>query len=37
MMVVTDSDFLASDYDSIQLEDIKHIWYFQMILERSLF
>ncbi len=25
--------FLASDFDSIQSEDIKHVWYFQPILE----
>ncbi len=31
--MVTDSDFLASDFDSIQSEDIKHVWYFQPILE----
>ncbi len=32
-MMVTDSYFLASDYDSIQLEDIKHVGYFEPILE----
>ncbi len=31
--MVTDSDFLASDFDSIHSEDIKHVWYFQTILE----
>ncbi len=31
--MVTDSNFLASDFDSIQSEDIKHVWYFQPILE----
>ncbi len=30
--MVTDSEFLASDFDYIQSEDIKHI-YFQPILE----
>ncbi len=25
--------FFASDFDSIQSEDIKHVWYFQPILE----
>ncbi len=29
--------FLASDYDSIHLEDIKHVWYFKLILEHTLF
>ncbi len=28
---------LASDYDSIQLEDIEHVWYFEPILEHILF
>ncbi len=36
-MIVTDTVFLASDSDSIQLEDIKNVWYFQPILERILF
>ncbi len=36
-MMLTDSDFLASDFDSIQSEDIKHVWYFQPILEHILF
>ncbi len=31
--MVTDSIFLASDFDSIQSEDIKDVWYFQPILE----
>ncbi len=31
--MVTDSDCLASDFDSIQSEEIKHAWYFQLILE----
>ncbi len=30
-MMVT--DFLAADFESIQSEDIKHVWYFQSILE----
>ncbi len=29
--------FLASDFDSIQSEDIKNVWYFQPILEHVLF
>ncbi len=33
----TDSDFLASDYDSLQSEDIKNVWYFQPILEHIVF
>ncbi len=28
--------FLASDYESIQLEDIEHVWYFELILEHIL-
>ncbi len=24
---------MVTDFDSIQSEDIKHVWYFQMILE----
>ncbi len=31
--MVTDSDFLASDFYSIQSEDIKYVWYLQPILE----
>ncbi len=34
--MVTDSEFLASDFDYIQSEDIKHI-YFQPILEQHVF
>ncbi len=30
-------DFFASDFDSIQSEDIKHVWYFQPILEQICF
>ncbi len=30
-------DFLASDFDSIQSEDIKHVRYFQPILEHICF
>ncbi len=30
-------NFLASDYDPIWLEEIKHVWYFQLILEHILF
>ncbi len=33
----TDSNFLASDYDSIQSEDIKMFWYFRLILEHISF
>ncbi len=33
----TDSNFLASDYDSIQSEDIKMFWYFRQILEHISF
>ncbi len=29
--------FLALDFDSIQSEEIKHVWYFQQILEHILF
>ncbi len=32
-ITVTDSDSLASYFDSMQSEDIKHVWYFQPILE----
>ncbi len=35
-MMVTDSDFLALDFDSIQ-EDIKHVWYFELILDHVLY
>ncbi len=35
--MVTDSDFLVSDYHSIQLKDIRHVWYFETILEHILF
>ncbi len=35
--MVTDSDFLDSVFDSIQSEDVKHVWYFQPILEHLLF
>ncbi len=31
-IMVTDSDVLASGFDSIQSEEIKHVWYFQLIL-----
>ncbi len=31
------TDLLASDSDSIQSEDIKHVWHFQPILEYILF
>lgn len=27
----------ASDFDYIQSEDIKHIWYFELILDHILF
>ncbi len=30
-------DSLTSDYDSIKLEDIEHVWYFEPILENILF
>ncbi len=30
-MTLTDSGVLASDFDSIQSEEIKHVWYFQPI------
>ncbi len=33
--MVTQWDFLASDYESIQSEDIKYVWYFQLILEHK--
>ncbi len=36
-MMDTVSDILASDFDSIHSEDIKHVWYFQPILEHTLF
>lgn len=26
-------DFLALDYDSIQSENLKHVWYIELILE----
>ncbi len=29
--------FLASDFDSIQSEDIKHVWYLQPIIEHICF
>ncbi len=35
-MMVTDS-FLVLDFGSIQLEDIRHVWYFEPILEQVLF
>ncbi len=35
--MVTDSVFLASDFDSIQSEDIKHVWYFKPILKHVRF
>ncbi len=28
-------DFLASGFDSIQSEDIRHVWYFEPILEHN--
>lgn len=28
------TDSLALDFNSIQLEDFKHIWYFELILEQ---
>ncbi len=36
-MIVTVSDLLASDYEYIQSEDIKHDIYFGLILEHTLF
>lgn len=32
----TDSDYLALDDDSIQSEDINHVWYFELIIEHIL-
>lgn len=28
-------DFLASDYDSIQSENLKYVWYIELILEHD--
>ncbi len=36
-IMVMDSGVLASDFDSIQSEEIKHVWYFQPILEHICF
>ncbi len=33
----TDNYFLASVYDSIQPEDIKHVWYSEPIVQYILF
>lgn len=35
--MVTESNFLASDFEASQLAEIKHVWYFQPILEHILF
>lgn len=29
--------FLASDYESIQLKDIKHAWYFEWVFKHIIF
>ncbi len=36
-MMGTDSSFWSLDFDSIQLEIIKHVWDFEPILEHILF
>ncbi len=35
--IVTNYFFLSSVFNSIQTEDIKHVWYFELILEHIIF
>lgn len=30
-------DFLALDYETVHSEDFNHVWYFELILEHTLF